>query len=196
VSYLQYVFDLDFAYQKERSCIIQTVCLSSRFCVSEIGKLHHTCSMVSIWIMCVWKTNRYHCSMIGTSCKRKIKINCIPIWVEEMEEIVSYMKPVIWVVGFVCIKPTINKLCLCHLLSHYILLILLMNKIIDFHWQNIFLLLLDKNNVWHLGLVAIMLFRHTNIVIYNLERDDLKMKVFTKICLLFNITFKIVFISI
>ena len=31
-----------------------------------------------------------------------------------------------------------NKLFLCHLLSHYILIILLINQIIDFHWQNIF----------------------------------------------------------
>ena len=51
------------------------------------------------------------------------------------------------------------KLFLCHLLSHYILLILLMNQIIYFHRQHIFLLLLDINHVWYLCLAAIMVFR-------------------------------------
>jgi hypothetical protein len=43
--------------------------------------------------------------------------------------------------------------------------------------QIIFLLLLDINHVWHLGLAAIMLFRPTHIFIYNLVKDDLKMSV-------------------
>jgi hypothetical protein len=42
VSYLQYVYVLDFLYQKEGSCIIPTICLCSRFRVSERGKLYHT----------------------------------------------------------------------------------------------------------------------------------------------------------
>jgi hypothetical protein len=45
VSYLQYVYVLDFVYQKEGNCVIPTVCLCSRFCVSERGKLCHTYSM-------------------------------------------------------------------------------------------------------------------------------------------------------
>ena len=72
------------------------------------------------------------------------------------------------------------KLFLCHLLSHYILLILIMNQKIYFHRQHIFLLLLDINHVWYLCLAAIMVFRPTNIpgIIYNLARYGLKMKVF------------------
>ena len=75
------------------------------------------------------------------------------------------------------------KLFLCHLLSHYILLILLMNQIIYFHRQHIFRLLLDINHVWYLCLAAIMVFRPTNICIYNLARYGLKMKVFQILCI-------------
>ena len=35
VSYLQYVHDLDFVYQKDGNCIIPTIYLLSRFCESE-----------------------------------------------------------------------------------------------------------------------------------------------------------------
>jgi hypothetical protein len=63
VSYLQYVyvldfvhqkgelchtynmFVLDFVYQKEGNCNILTACLCSRCCVSERGKLYHTYNM-------------------------------------------------------------------------------------------------------------------------------------------------------
>jgi hypothetical protein len=41
VSHLQYVYDRDFVYQKEGNCVMPTVCLWSRFCVSERGKLCH-----------------------------------------------------------------------------------------------------------------------------------------------------------
>ena len=37
VSYLQYVYDLYFVYQKEGNCIIPTLCLCCGFCVSERG---------------------------------------------------------------------------------------------------------------------------------------------------------------
>ena len=55
VLYLPYVYDLDYVYQKEGNCIISTVCLLSRFCVSERGKLYHTYSMFMIQIMCITK---------------------------------------------------------------------------------------------------------------------------------------------
>ena len=42
VSYLQYLQDLDFVYHKEGNCIIPTVCLFSRFCLSERVKLYHS----------------------------------------------------------------------------------------------------------------------------------------------------------
>jgi hypothetical protein len=42
VSYLQYVYDLDCVKRKEGNCIEPTVCLWSRLCVSERGKLYHT----------------------------------------------------------------------------------------------------------------------------------------------------------
>jgi len=36
VSYLQNVYVVDFEYQKEENCIILTISLLSRFCVSEM----------------------------------------------------------------------------------------------------------------------------------------------------------------
>ena len=48
ISYIKHVFDLDFVYQKERNCIILTICLCSRFCVPEIRKLYHTYNMFMI----------------------------------------------------------------------------------------------------------------------------------------------------
>ena len=38
VSYIQYVYVLDFVYQKGGNCIIPTICLCYRFCVSVRGK--------------------------------------------------------------------------------------------------------------------------------------------------------------
>jgi len=45
VSCLEYVYELYVVYQKEGNCIIPTIYLCSRLCVSERGKLYHTCSM-------------------------------------------------------------------------------------------------------------------------------------------------------
>ena len=42
VSYLQYVYVVDFVDQKKENCIILTVCLLSRFCVSEKRELYHS----------------------------------------------------------------------------------------------------------------------------------------------------------
>jgi len=45
VSYLQYAYVLDFVLQKEGNCVMHTICLLYRFCVSERGKLYHTYNM-------------------------------------------------------------------------------------------------------------------------------------------------------
>jgi len=45
VSALQYVYHLDFVYEKEGNCIITTMCL---FCVSERRRLYHTYNMFMI----------------------------------------------------------------------------------------------------------------------------------------------------
>jgi hypothetical protein len=42
VSYLQYVYVVEFVDQKEENCIILTVCLLSRLCVSEKRELYHS----------------------------------------------------------------------------------------------------------------------------------------------------------
>ena len=55
VSYLHYVYVLDFVYQKEGNCIIPTICLCSRFCVPERGKLYHTYNMNTLQILCIIK---------------------------------------------------------------------------------------------------------------------------------------------
>ena len=55
VSYLQYVYDLEISYQKERNCFIPTVCLYFRLCVSEKEKLYHTNSMFMLQILCIRK---------------------------------------------------------------------------------------------------------------------------------------------
>ena len=55
VSYQQYVYVLDFVYQKEGNCLIPTVCLCSRFYASERGKLHHTYNMFMFQILCIRK---------------------------------------------------------------------------------------------------------------------------------------------
>ena len=50
-----YVYDVDFMYRKRETCIIPTICLCSRFCVHERGKLYHTYSMFMIYIFCIRK---------------------------------------------------------------------------------------------------------------------------------------------
>ena len=55
VSYLQYVYVLDFMHQKEGNCIIPTICLCSRFCVSERGKLYNTYNMFIFQTLCIRK---------------------------------------------------------------------------------------------------------------------------------------------
>ena len=49
--YLQYVYVLDCVYQEEGNCIIPTICLCSRFCASERGKLCHTYNMFMFQIV-------------------------------------------------------------------------------------------------------------------------------------------------
>ena len=60
-SSLQYVYLLDFVYQKEGHFIIPTICLWSRLCVSEKGKLYHTYSMFMIEIVCIRKRKTVLC---------------------------------------------------------------------------------------------------------------------------------------
>ena len=55
VSYQKYVYALYCVYQTGGSCIIHTVCLCSRFCVSERGKLYHTYNMFMLQILCICK---------------------------------------------------------------------------------------------------------------------------------------------
>ena len=45
VSYLHYIYVLDFLHQKVGNCIIRTILLCSRFRVPERGKLYHTYNM-------------------------------------------------------------------------------------------------------------------------------------------------------
>jgi hypothetical protein len=45
VSYLQYVYVLYVVLQKEGNCVMHTLCLWYRCCVSERGKLYHTYNM-------------------------------------------------------------------------------------------------------------------------------------------------------
>ena len=47
-SYLQYVYDLAFAYHKNGNDIIPTICLWSRFYVSERRKWYHTYNMFMV----------------------------------------------------------------------------------------------------------------------------------------------------
>ena len=56
LSCLQYVYVLDCVYQKEGNCVMPTVCLCSRLCVSQRGKLYHIYSMFMIQILCIRKT--------------------------------------------------------------------------------------------------------------------------------------------
>ena len=92
VSYLPNVYVVNFEYQKEENRIILTISLLSRLCVSERRKLYH------------FNNVRF----IKTFWQRKIKGIVFQYEIVEIEEIVSYMKLVIGVVGSVCIKPTLN----------------------------------------------------------------------------------------
>ena len=55
VSYLLYVYVLDYVYQKERKSIITTICSWSRICVSERGKLYHIYCNFMFYILCIRK---------------------------------------------------------------------------------------------------------------------------------------------
>ena len=55
VSYLQYVHDLEFVYQKEGNYMIPTVCSWPRCCASERVKLYHTYNMFIFYILCIRK---------------------------------------------------------------------------------------------------------------------------------------------
>ena len=55
VSYLHHLKIIYFVYQKERNCIMPTVCLLSIFCESERGKLCHTSSMFMFYILWIRK---------------------------------------------------------------------------------------------------------------------------------------------
>ena len=55
VSYQQHVCIPCFVYQKEGNCIIPTICLWSRFCISEKGKLYHTNNMSVFYVLCIRK---------------------------------------------------------------------------------------------------------------------------------------------
>ena len=60
-SYLQYIYVLDLVYQKERNCIIPTVYLCSRFCVSERERLYHTWNMFMFYIVCIRQGEAVSC---------------------------------------------------------------------------------------------------------------------------------------
>ena len=105
VSYLQYVYVLDFMQQKEGICILPTVCLCSRFYVAERGKLYPTYSMFMFQILCSRKGKLYPINsmfMFQILCSRN-------------RESVSYLQYV-YVLDFMqqiegnCILPTV---CLC-----------------------------------------------------------------------------------
>jgi hypothetical protein len=64
VSYLQYVDDLDFVYQKGGNSVMPTVCLCSRLCVSERVKLSLTNSMFMILSASQNLDNKYIVGMI------------------------------------------------------------------------------------------------------------------------------------
>ena len=52
VSYSQHVNILDLVYQKERNCVMPTVCLCSRLCLSKRGNLH-TYNIFTFQIVCI-----------------------------------------------------------------------------------------------------------------------------------------------
>ena len=106
VSYLQYVYVLEFMWQKEGNCILPTLCLCSRLYVAERGKLYPTYSMFMFQIVCGRK--RENC-ILPTVCL------CSRLYVAEKRETVSYLQYV-YVLDCMqqkegnCILPTV---CLC-----------------------------------------------------------------------------------
>ena len=62
VSYQQYVYVLYVVYQKEENCVIHTICLWSRLCVSERGKQYHIHSMFMNYMLFI--LNRENVSFI------------------------------------------------------------------------------------------------------------------------------------
>jgi hypothetical protein len=79
VSYLQYVHDLGFGYQKEGNCMIPTVCSWPRVCVSERVKLYHTYNMFIFYILCIRKreTVSYLQYVHDLECVYQKEGNCI-----------------------------------------------------------------------------------------------------------------------
>ena len=124
VSYLQYVYVLDFMYQKVGNCILPTVCLCSRFYVSESGKLYLTYSMFMFQILSSRKRETILpivclCSRFYVAESGKLyPINSmfmLQILCSRKRESVSYLQYV-YVLDFMqqregnCILPTV---CLC-----------------------------------------------------------------------------------
>ena len=85
ISYLLYVYCLDCVCLEYGNCIIFTVCLLSRLCVSEIRELYHTNNV----------------RLIETFWQRNIKGIVFLYDIVEIEEIASYMKSFGWWVLFV-----------------------------------------------------------------------------------------------
>ena len=53
VSHMQYLYYIDILNKKEGNCIKPTVCLLSRLCLSERGKLYHAYNMFMFCILCL-----------------------------------------------------------------------------------------------------------------------------------------------
>ena len=105
VSYLQYVYVLDFMQQRQGNCILLTVCLCSILYVAERGKPYPTYNMFMFQILCCRKGKLYPINsmfMFQIVCSRK-------------RESVSYLQYV-YVLDCMqqkegnCILPTV---CLC-----------------------------------------------------------------------------------
>ena len=97
VSYLHYVYFLDYVYQKEGNCIILALCLFSGLCVSKRRKLYHTYNMFMIQIVCIRKRRTVSC----------IQYDCDLDFVQQQEGN--------------CIIPTVYyDLCLVHLIENTI----------------------------------------------------------------------------
>ena len=81
VSYSQHVNILDLVYQKERNCVMPTICLCSRLCLSKRGKLHHTNSIFMFYSLSIRKGklhHTYYMFMFQIMCIRKREICIIP----------------------------------------------------------------------------------------------------------------------
>ena len=79
VSYLQYVYVLDFMQQRQGNCILLTVCLCSRLYVAERGNLYPTYSMFMFQIVCSRKreTVSYLHYAYVLDCMQQKEGNCI-----------------------------------------------------------------------------------------------------------------------